>query len=99
MVNCFLCSEQKNNVELVVFDGYCAICYDKLEYVRKHVEFLKNIGKWCDFIVPIEACVMATDKPNHSRTGCAAEGDVFELTRTAAYGMLNIYDHFRRGYV
>ena len=26
----------------------------------------------------IEACVMATDKPNHSRTGCAAEGDVFE---------------------
>jgi hypothetical protein len=27
---------------------------------------------------------MATDKPNHSRTGCAAEGDVFERDRTSS---------------
>ena len=27
---------------------------------------------------------MATDKPNHSRTGCAAEGDVFERATMAS---------------
>ena len=32
----------------------------------------------------VEACVMATDKPNHSRTRCAAEGDVFERDRKSS---------------
>jgi hypothetical protein len=27
---------------------------------------------------------MATDKPNHSRTGCVAEGDVFERDRKSS---------------
>ena len=31
-----------------------------------------------------EACVMATDKPNRSRTGCEAEGDVFERDRKSS---------------
>ena len=34
--------------------------------------------------VPIEACIMAADKPNHSRTGCEAEGDVFERATMAS---------------
>jgi len=36
------------------------------------------------FMKTIEACVVATDKPNHSRTGCAAEGDVFERDRKSS---------------
>lgn len=32
----------------------------------------------------LEACVMATDRPNDSRTGCAAEGDVFERATMAS---------------
>jgi hypothetical protein len=47
----------------------------------------KNCGnKECGQVNPqtVEACVMATDKPNHSRTGCEAEGDVFERDRKSS---------------
>lgn len=34
---------------------------------------------------------MATDKPNHSRSGCAAERDVFERAMTASVVGRDVY--------
>jgi hypothetical protein len=56
---------------------YEILCH---ECKKPFIWFSGNLDQRC----PDEACVMATDKPNHSRTGCAAEGDVFERDRKAS---------------